>query len=195
MAVMRALVIAAGLALAGPAMAQDQTALDVGNETELRRFVEPVSGATACWGASFDVPEQQVTDMRLTITFEELLPDKNLDWPEGFRFYNYELRTTLRGHQPAAASGECLNLMAGGGIYCSVECDGGGVSVFKADAGGVRVDLGENGYIRLATCGGAEGGETLDLVTGPADREYTLPAIPPEQCTPVEMYDYLDGVD
>jgi len=176
--------------LSGAAFAQT---VDGSPETRaLVAIVAPVPGQKACFSRSYDAghlrqnPKQQVTAMVFELLYVRI-PSAEI------QRYVFGMSAKLRARRDAVyASGQCeTNVGAAypAGNLCSVDCDGGGVSIEKianSDAIYVHLDTPANGIIMGPPCG--EGPETrrMRLYAGADDKLFRLDRAPAAACRSLE---------
>lgn len=168
------------LLLPGAALAQ---AITPGKEGELAKIVAPKDGEVACFSRSYDKkhltahPNQQVTDVQFRLTYYQHEPDGN--FPKGQRNYYFQMLAKTRNHpKRLTAMGECGP--KGSGIFCGVECDGGGVMLKRRDGGKLLVDLEAMGRIRMSeSCDDEEG---VEIESGKDDKTFLLDPLKASQC-------------
>lgn len=177
---------------AAPGLAQ---AIEPGAEGKLAALVKPRAGARACWARTYDRkhldahPHQKVTEMRFRLAYHVFPPDRY--FPKGQRNYYFELQARLRGHsggKPLEASGECSPTEDGKGIWCGVECDGGGVMISRRDGGKLLVDLQSTGRIRMTEGCDESDEDGIDLEPGRDDRAFLLSPVEAAECPPYEKW-------
>lgn len=162
---------------------------DPGKEGELAKLVPPRDGERACFSRAYDAkhlqahPDQKVARIDFTLSYYIHEPDEY--WPQGQRNYYFRLQAELRDRKasrPLSAAGECSPSADGKGIWCGVECDGGGVVIERRDGGKLLVDLEATGRIRMTEGCDGEEEDSVDLVPGKDDKTFLLAPLAAAQC-------------
>lgn len=172
------------LLLAAPAMAGT---VEPGKEGPLAGIVPPSPGAHACFKRVYDEkhlaahPKQSVREIEFRLAYHRFEADEN--YPQGQRNYYFDLLVRRKGEAGrASGGGECSPTDSG--IFCGIDCDGGGIFL-KQDRQGILLEFGDMWGIRMGSeCGG--GGEGADLVPGGDDRSFKLTRI--EACPVYEEW-------
>jgi hypothetical protein len=172
-----AAVLVASLAgTAGPALADDP--VDTGFARRMFRGNVDKTKSYACFVRRYDAahlkehPLQKVSVMKLLITAEWMPEDKTLS-------YSFRLGVNFRSRPgDFDSSGECLHLTGAdahdqaGDLGCSVDCDGGGISVDLAkDDASVIVKLDQ---IRIWKGKNYDQDAATELKGGADDKEFRL---------------------
>ena len=163
-------------------------AITPGEEGELANLVPPEDGARACFARSYDAahlaihPKQTVAEMQFRLTYYIHEPDEF--YPQGQRNYYFEVKARQKGQsQMLTAAGDCNPAVGGNAIFCSVDCDGGGVTVSRTgDAGNILVDLRTVGRLRMTLGCGDEEEDAVELTPGEDDNTFLLTETPAAEC-------------
>lgn len=162
--------------------------VEPGQEGELAKLVEPKDGARACFSRVYDAkhlqahPDQRVTQIDFRLAYYIFEPNEN--YPQGQRNYYFHLLAELRDRKsarPLSSMGECTPTADGRGIWCGVDCDGGGIMIERRDGDKLLVDLEATGRIRM-TEGCGEDEEGIDLLPGKDDKTFLLSKTAEAQC-------------
>jgi hypothetical protein len=152
--------------------------VEPGKEGELALILKPKPGAHACFRREYDNkhlavhPKQTVTAMELRLAYHRHEPDTH--YPQGQRNYYFDLIVKRRGKEKTASGGgECTS--GADGIFCGVECDGGGFTLKRAkDGNSLVVDFGEMWGIRLTEGCGEDESDYTELKPGADDKSFRL---------------------
>ncbi len=151
----------------------------VGEEGALKDILPPTPGEHICFARTYDAthlkahPKQTVSHIEFRLAYYRHDPDDG--YPEGQRNYYFDLRAKRKGSDDMASTGGECNSNEGG-IFCGVDCDGGGV-LLKGDANAVTLSFGDKWGISMTNeCGGGEGSGP-DLLPGADDKEFKLTTI------------------
>lgn len=144
--------------------------------TALDRHVESAGGASACWTRIYDAahlrshPDQKVSAMRFRIT-----PNPG----DEFAPFDFALEAEVDDEGLGFAAGPCRP--EGKGMFCGVECDGGGVFLTLRDDGKVLLDLEQAGFINMA--GGCGEDDGFALESGRDDKQFLLSSAGAAACS------------
>lgn len=166
-------------------------AIEPGREGQLAVLVRPKAGERACYARIYDKkhldahPHQKVTEMHFRLAYHVFPSDKF--FPKGQRNYYFQLLARLHGRsKPLKAIGECGPTQDGKGIFCGVECDGGGVMITPRDGGRLLVDLQSTGRIRMTEGCDDDEENGVELEPGRDDRTFLLSPAKPDECPAYE---------
>ena len=175
---MRSALFALIILMASPAMAG---VVEPGKEGALAEILPPVPGEHICFRRDYDDkhmaahPKQSVREIEFRLAYFAHEADET--YPQGQRNYYFDLRVKRKGERHFASGlGECS--INDGGIFCGIDCDGGGIFLKKgAEAASVNLDFGDMWGISMSSeCGGGEASDT-DLVPGEDDKSFKLTRI------------------
>jgi hypothetical protein len=174
---MRALAFSAVLVITA-ALGVAAQPVEPGKEGELASILKPEPGAHACFRRAYDSqhlaahPKQTVTAMELRLAYHRFEPDTT--YPQGQRNYYFDLIVKRRGKEKTASGGgECSSGVDG--IFCGVECDGGGFFLKRAkDGKSLVVDFGDMWGIRLTEGCGEDESDYTELKPGADDKSFRL---------------------
>ena len=181
------------VALAAPnAAAAPADGLPPSFDRQLLDLAPAREGAAACFVRHYDArhlkahPQQKVKALALLV---RVVRD---DEAKAKLRYDFQLGADVVGRGIGRTAGECgwahapERLDRSGGrrsIGCSVECDGGGVSVERRDADTLIARL-KRIYLS-GDCGGDDAGEPYELLGEPDDREFLLKRAALAACRPL----------
>jgi hypothetical protein len=155
----------------------------------LTALLAPRPGNQACYVRSYDAahlrahPHQRITTMTFLLAVKPYDPPVKSGRPEDRVYYTFDMTVLRRGDKRRLyTAGDC---MGGEGIFCAVDCDGGGVALDKLPpAGALVVRLNKDGIRMFHDCDEEEG----VLVTGGQDdKVFRLSKAPDKDCPTMEQ--------
>jgi hypothetical protein len=161
--------------------------VEPGKEGELAQILQPVPGQKICFARDYDAahlkshPAQKVTNLLFELHYHTFEPDQY--FPQGQRNYYFTLAAKVRDVKEALySSGECSPWDTG--IFCGVDCDGGGITLSSQPDGSIRIGFDpEIPRLRMTIgCGEDETGQTYELTPGADDKEFRLERVDLSAC-------------
>ena len=156
----------------------------------LMKLLPPQPGNKACYVRSYDAahlrahPAQRITAMKFLLGVKTYDPKPaGAANPEDLYYYTFSMSVARRGDKRLLrTSGDCL---AGDGISCVVDCDGGSLELDKLPpAGSLIVRLNnDNGITMYHDC---DQGEGVVVKAGADDKVFRLDKAASEACRALE---------